>query len=146
MSAIRKAIVAEAISWINTPFHHAARVKGAGVDCANLLVAVFAAVGLVPDVLLEHYPPDWHLHRDEGRFLAVLSQYADPLPAGESPLPGDIAMFTYGRQAAHGAIVVGWPVVCHAWRDVGNVVLTEADNGPLGKRFAGFYRVRGVAL
>ena len=85
------------------------------------------------------------MHRDEARFLAILRQYADPLPEGSPIEPGDIAMFTYGRHAAHGAIVVGWPVVCHAWSDVGRVVLTEADTGPLAGRFAGCYRVRGVA-
>jgi len=145
MTASRTDVVVEAMEWIGTPFHHAARLKGVGVDCANLLIGVFTAVGLVPDVTLDHYPPDWHMHRDEARFLAILRQYADPLPEGSPIEPGDIAMFTYGRHAAHGAIVVGWPVVCHAWSDVGRVVLTEADTGPLAGRFAGCYRVRGVA-
>ena len=32
----RAAVVKEAESWIGTPFHHAARVKGAGIDCLML--------------------------------------------------------------------------------------------------------------
>lgn len=141
----RADIVAEARRWLDTPFHHRARVRGAGVDCANLLIAVYHAVGLVPDVDTGPYPPDWHLHHDAPRFLDTLRQYADPLPAGETPQPGDVAMFTYGRHAAHGAIVITWPVVIHAWRDVGCVVETEADRGPLGQRYDSAWRVRGVS-
>ncbi len=145
MNPARSAVVAEALRWEGTPFHHGARVHGAGVDCGNLLIAAFQGAGLLGDVRLEPYPPDWHLHRTETRFLNVLLQYAHPLPAGELPQPGDIAMFDYGRHAAHGAIVVAWPVVCHAWRDVGRVVRSEADSGPLGERLAGFYRLKGLS-
>ncbi len=145
MNKQRAAIVAEALTWLDTPFHHQARLKGVGVDCINLLAGVFAAVGLVPDVVLPAYAPDWHMHNDEQRFLAGLSQYADPLPLGEPGLPGDVVMFRYGRHAAHGAIVTAWPQVIHAWKDTERVVLTEADSGPLAGRFAGIWRIRGVA-
>ncbi|MDP3650529.1 MAG: hypothetical protein Q8R67_02490 [Rhodoferax sp.] len=145
MSTLRTAIVAEALTWLETPFHHQARLKGCGVDCANLLAGVFAAVGLVPAIALDAYPQDWHIHNAEPRFLRELSLYADPLPTGAQALPGDIAMFQYGRHAAHGAIVTNWPQVIHAWKDQGRVVLTEADSGPLAGRFAGLWRVRGVA-
>jgi len=140
----REAVVAEALRWVGTPFHHAARMRGVGVDCANLLIGVFNAVGLVPAIDPGYYPQDWHMHRDEPRFLATLREYADPLPPGEMPRPGDIAMFKYGRHAAHGAIVTAWPVVAHAWRDVGAVVLTEADRGPLGERLDSLWRLRGI--
>lgn len=141
MSDIRAAIVAEALTWLQTPWHHEARVKSAGVDCAQFLIGVYAAAGLVPEFDTGHYPPDWHLHRDEKRFLAHLLQYADPV---ESALPGDIAMFSYGRHEAHGSIVVEWPTIVHAWRDEGMVVLSDVERGPLAGRFAGFYRLKGL--
>lgn len=144
MTTIREAIVSEALTWLDTPFHHQARLKGCGVDCANLLAGVFAAIGLAPNVVLDAYPQDWHIHNDEPRFVKTLALYADKLPLGEPAQPGDIAMFQYGRHAAHGAIVTAWPQVIHAWKDVGRVVLTEADSGPLANRFAGLWRVRGV--
>jgi cell wall-associated NlpC family hydrolase len=140
----RAAIVDEALSWQGTPFHHRAMVKGAGVDCAHLLKAVYATAGIALDLDMPEYAQDWNLHHDEPRFLAIVAQYADPVPAGEVPQPGDVAMFRYGRHAAHGAIVTAWPVVVHAWRDAGKVVTTEADNGPLAARFAGAWHVRGV--
>ena len=114
------------------------------MDCINLLVAVYSSVGLIEPVELDYYPIDWHMHRDEQRFLAGLVEYCDPLPEGEAPLPGDIAMFQYGRHAAHGAIVLDWPVVIHAWSDEGRVTTTEADRGPLGKRLRGIYRFKGI--
>lgn len=143
MNDIREKIIAEAMSWLRTPWHHEARVKGAGVDCAQFLIAVFAAVGLVEDFKTEHYPRDWHLHRDEPRFLSYLLQHADPI---ETPLPGDVAMFQYGRHAAHGSIVMdtAGPTVIHAWIDEGMVTLTDLSVSPLRERLSGFYRLRGL--
>lgn len=145
MITTRTDIVTEALTWLGTPFHHAARLKGCGVDCANLLLAVFSAVGLVPNVPLDAYPMDWHLHNDEPRFLHTLALYAYPLPREAGARPGDIAMFQYGRHAAHGAIVTAWPQIIHAWADQGRVVLSDVDSGPLSARFAGLWRVRGAA-
>lgn len=138
----REAVIAEALTWLETPFHHEARVKGAGVDCANLLIAVYAAAGVIPSIDLGHYPADWHLHRGEKLFLQILMQYADPV---DTPEPGDIAMFTYGHQEAHGSIVIDWPkTIIHAWADIRKVCLSDASSGPLAKRLAGFYRVKGI--
>jgi cell wall-associated NlpC family hydrolase len=135
------AIVAEARTWLRTPWHHKAMVKGVGVDCAMFLIAVFSAVGLVPYFTPEDYPADWHLHRDDPRFLRYLLQYADEV---ESPEVGDVVMFDFGRHAAHGSIVVstGPLVVIHAYRDDGIVVETQVDSSPLQPRLAGFYRIR----
>ena len=137
----RDEIVQAAQSWIGTPFHHAARCKGAGVDCANLLVAVFSAVGLLPPITMEKYPQDWHLHRNQPRFLEALDLYATKLGNDDEPLPGDVVMFKYGRHAAHGAILIGYPTIIHAWRDAGAVVYSDIDSGPLSQRIDSFWRM-----
>lgn len=143
MSAeLRGAIVAEAASWRRTPWHHQGRVKGAGVDCAMFLIEVFAAVGLITPPEVEYYPPDWALHRDEPRFLAILRELAEPV---ESALPGDVAMFKFGRHAAHGAIVIAWPRIVHAYAAEGCVVESDVGtNLQLAERLAGFWRVRAL--
>lgn len=115
----RAAVVAEARRWLGTPYHHQARVKGrrGGVDCAQLLVGVFAAVGLIDPPAIEHYPPDWHLHRAAERYLGAVLAHAreiDP-STGSGPLPGDIVLWRFGRCFSHGAIVVDWPQVIHAY-------------------------------
>lgn len=140
---LRLRIVAEARSWLKTPFHHEAYVKGQGVDCAQLLLHVFAAVGLVPSFETEHYPPDWHLHRGEQRFRNILLEHARWVEEG---LPGDVAMFSVGRADAHGSIIVAWPSIIHAYVKTGLVTLDDAvRNAELAKRFAGFYRLKAFA-
>ena len=143
--AQRAAVVAEAMTWRKTPFHHNARLKGVGVDCANLLVAAYAGAGLLPSLELGEYARNWHMHQDEPRFLEEIKRHCDPLPAGEEPLPGDIVMFIYGLHASHGAIVTAWPQVIHAWAKVGKVVLSDVDSGPLAERLDSIWRLREVA-
>lgn len=125
----RGIILAAAERWLGTPFHHAARLHGVGVDCANFLCAIYEEAGLVDYIELPHYPPDWMMHRSEERFLAhVLDARAREVP---EPLPGDIALFKFGRCYSHGAIVTQWPEVIHAMAPLGAVVRGDATKYPL---------------
>jgi cell wall-associated NlpC family hydrolase len=98
----RAAVVAEARSWIGTPYHNCADVKGAGVDCGMLLVRVFVDTGLVPPFDPRPYPVDWHLHRGEERYLGFLF---DRCCEVAEPKPGDVMVLRYGRCYSHGGIV-----------------------------------------
>ena len=120
VAAGRAAVVRCAQSWLCTPYHHRGRIKGAGVDCAMLLAEVYAEAGLVAPLAIPHYPPDWHLHRDAERYLGVLLDHAVEI-AGP-PAPGDIALWRFGRCFSHGAIVVDWPIVIHAYLGRGCVL------------------------
>lgn len=136
----RAEVVAEARTWLRTPWHHEARVKGHGVDCANFLIGVYAACGLVAEFTPEQYPPDWMLHRSEEKFERYLLQYTNPVAEA---LPGDIAMFKFGRTKSHGAIVGAWPTIVHAYYDERMVVLTDVSTSPrLTEHFVGFYRLK----
>lgn len=108
----RAAVVAEAKSWLTTPYHHQGRIKGAGVDCAALLIEVYRAARLVPEIDPRPYPPDWHLHRSAERYLGWILRYAREIA---KPGPGDIALFRFGRCFSHGAIVIEWPRLIHAY-------------------------------
>jgi NlpC/P60 family putative phage cell wall peptidase len=131
----RRAVVTEAQSWIGTPFHHAARVKGAGVDCLMLLAEVYERAGVAPHVMPPFYVPDWHLHRDAERYAEGLLAYARPVA---EPLPGDIALFRFGRTFSHGAIVILWPRLVHAYWAQG-VVWGDATHHPLAGRPVRFF-------
>jgi len=48
-------IVEEVKGWVGTKYHHLGRVKGAGVDCAGLIIGVAHAVGISPDVDVKNY-------------------------------------------------------------------------------------------
>ncbi len=55
----RAAIVAEAWSWIGTPYRHQASLKGVGCDCLGLIRGVWRALyGPEPEALIA-YTPDW---------------------------------------------------------------------------------------
>ena len=134
-------IVAEAMGWVGTRYHHQGRVKGAGVDCAMILCEVYHACGLIPFIDPRPYPMDWMLHRSEERYLGWIAKYGDKVA---DPQPGDIALYRFGRCISHGAIVVGWPEVIHAVRGEG-VVLGNGTAGQLDGRLVGFWRIRGAA-
>ena len=76
----RAAVIAEAQSWLGTPYHHMGRVKGAGADCLTLLAEVFERAGVIPHVEVPFYPPDWNLHRDAERYLEGVTRYAREVP------------------------------------------------------------------
>jgi cell wall-associated NlpC family hydrolase len=120
----RAAVIAEARSWIGTPFHHRQRVKGAGVDCGQLPLAVYEAAGIIPHVEVPHYPPDFAMHSEDPWYLRIIEQFAHPV---ETPRPADFAIFMWGRTHSHGAIVVDWPMVIHAWAFVSRVIEMSAD-------------------
>src|SRR3954471_23995131 len=133
---LRAVVVKEAESWIGTPFHHAARVKGAGIDCLMLLAVVYEHAGVVARIEPPFYVPDWHLHRDAERYMEGLLRYARPIEA--PPLAGDIALFRFGRTFSHGAIVTNWPRLVHAYWNIG-VVLGDATLHPLAGRPVRFF-------
>jgi cell wall-associated NlpC family hydrolase len=108
----RAKIVACARQWLGTPYHTGGRLKGVGVDCLTLLAEVYAEAGAVERVEIPYYPNDWHLHRNSERYLEGLLRYVKEIDA---PLPGDIAVWKFGRCFSHGAIVIGWPVIIHAY-------------------------------
>ena len=131
----RSTVVAEAESWLRTPYHHMARVKGAGADCLTLLAEVYEKAGVIPRVEVPFYPPDWNLHCDAERYLEGITRYAREIPycADISPAAGNVAIFKFGRCFAHGAIVVSWPRLIHAWHSAG-VVYADAKQGQLALR------------
>ncbi|WP_034302551.1 C40 family peptidase [Herbaspirillum sp. RV1423] len=131
----RNLVLAEAETWLRTPYHHMGRIKGAGVDCATLLLEVFHAVGIIPKIDVGYYPQDWHFHRDEERYLGWISQYARRT---ETPRPGDIALFKFGRCVSHGAIVTDWPGVIHSYFQLG-CVYGNANDRELAGRLDSFW-------
>jgi hypothetical protein len=122
--AERAAVVTEARRWIGTPYHHAADVHGAGVDCGMLIVRVFVDIGLCSAFDPRPYTPDWHLHRGEERYLGFVF---DRCCEVNEPQPGDIIVFRYGRCYSHGGIVTKMnPLsLVHAFRPARRVLEDE---------------------
>ena len=142
----RATVLAEARRWIGTPYHHAADVIGAGVDCGMLLVRVFVDTGLVPAFEPRPYTIDWHLHRDEERYLGFVFERAGEV---EQPQPGDIVLFRHGRSFSHGGIVTAWRPgdrrLIHASHPARRVLEETIDGSPFAdkeQRFFSFWKTK----
>ncbi len=125
-AAERAAVIAEAKTWVGTPYHHAGQVKGAGVDCLTLLACVYANAGVIDRPTIPYYTRDWYLHREEELYLGGVMQFCDQV---EELLPADIAVWKIGRCYSHGAIVVDWPLIIHAHVGRGTY-LENVDQAP----------------
>ena len=140
MTELQQRIRAEALSYIGTPFRHAARIKGVGVDCGQLLIAVFSEAGVIADFDPGQYPPDWFLHRSRERYLEELLKRADPV---EPPYEiGDILTYRYGRAVSHAGIYVGDGWLIHANGRAKTVTRSQMAMRGLSDHFAGAYRLR----
>lgn len=135
----RAAVITEAETWLGTPFHEGCHIRGIGVSCGQLLIAVYGSLGFpVPVGNLGYFPLDWALHTREERYLTILEHFATHT---ERPEPGNIALFRlFGHRAfSHSAIIVEWPArVIHALWGRG-VEWADASKEPLVKRPVQFF-------
>jgi NlpC/P60 family putative phage cell wall peptidase len=122
--SIREEVVAEARSWVGTPYQHAQCLKGVAVDCAMILREVYCGLNVAPWFEPRPYDAQWFLHRDEERYLAWLAKYAKQIDE-KYALPGDIKMYKFGRCVAHGAILIPDGLMIHAYMPAGKVEIIE---------------------
>ena len=144
MTATREAVLAEARTWLRTPWRHMGDLRGVGVDCVMLLARVYGAVGAMPaGIDPRPYPIDWHLHRDEERYATGMADYCDEISESDL-LPADIVLYRVGRCYSHAGIVMQWPQqIIHAYRGEG-VVISSGIGGQLGGRPRRYFRARGI--
>jgi cell wall-associated NlpC family hydrolase len=131
----RQAVITEALSWERTPHHNGASIKGHGVDCGRYPVAVYSACGLIPAIDIPRYSHQFHLHSDVEWYKSIVEAHGSLV---ENPLPGDFALYKIGRIYSHGAIVVEWPRIIHAWIGIG-VTQDMGDKGHLANKKVLFY-------
>lgn len=121
-------IAQTALTWIGTPYANNAMAKGQGVDCAMLVIGVLEECGLLQpnQIKVEHYSNEWHLHRNEEKFIKHLELFAYEVDADDIQV-GDFVLYQYGRCISHGSIYVGNNMVAHAYVDMG-VILSRIDD------------------
>lgn len=141
---MREQIVVSAVSWLETPYHHHARVKGVGIDCAQLLVAIALDLGLLNErqaQLVPNYPPEWHLHNREEHLLEYLELMG--CVETDKPAMGDIMCFKFGRTCSHVGVMVNDHQFIHACLKSGKVVVNSL-NGDWETRWVKTYQFPGV--
>jgi NlpC/P60 family putative phage cell wall peptidase len=112
----REDVVREASSWIGTPYHHRACVKGAGADCGTFLIGVARSLGVVPaDWMPEFYSVQWHLHRTEELYLGIILEWGARAVALSDVQPGDILVFRWAPEqpVSHAGIALADNIMIH---------------------------------
>lgn len=133
---LRKNIVTIARSYVGTPFHHQARLKGIGIDCVGLLYCVAVECGIkAVDCTTYSRTPDGVTLQTE------IEKSVDPLPLSHA-LPGDILVFRLARHPCHVGIKSDYGVI-HTYGAAGKVV-EHGLQEPWLSRLCGAYRYRGV--
>lgn len=124
MAIDRARIVSLARSWVGTPYHHQAAVKGAGCDCLGLIRGVWTEIYGAEPEQAPPYTPDWGEYGEIEHLLDAARRHL--VPVDVAPGHGDVIAFRMreGKMAKHVAIVTGdWSMV-HARSGV--AVIEEA--------------------
>lgn len=132
----RQAVIDEARTWLGTPFHHMGRIKGrhGGVDCGQILAAVYETAGQIPYVQPQPYSMQHALHSSDEWYIRYLEQFAIEIPEHDARA-GDIVVYRVGRCYSHAGILIeNWPgKIIHAVNDAGVIVSHGTQEGYLKK-------------
>ncbi|CAL8981435.1 hypothetical protein RHODGE_RHODGE_04387 [Rhodoplanes serenus] len=111
----RATIVAEARSWIGTPYRHQASVKGVGCDCLGLVRGIWRALHGDEPEPLPAYTPDWAEATGRDTLLAAAGRHLITI-APDTARPGDVLLFRWraGLPSKHAAIVTAPDLMVHA--------------------------------
>lgn len=112
----RRAIVAEAESWIGTPYVHQASAKAAGCDCLGLVRGVWRAFYDGEPEAAPAYTPDWAERAGAETLLEAARRHMRAIEI-EAAAPGDVLLFRMHAQAPvkHAAILAERGLILHAY-------------------------------
>lgn len=139
----RAAIVAEARTWLGTPWDHQQRTKGVAVDCAGLVIGVARALGLVP----ADFDVTGYSRRPDGSLIELCDEHMRRIAQGAMQ-PGDVLVMSIERDPQHMGIVGdyrhGGLSIIHAASVQGKVIETRLMFARNAK-FKAAYALPGVA-
>ena len=99
MSAVGDRALAEALTWLGTPYRHQASTRGVGCDCLGLVRGVWRAIqGEEPEAVVP-YRADWAEVCGEERLLEAARRWLVEKPV-EAAVPGDVLLFRMAPGAA----------------------------------------------
>lgn len=139
----RNDVVGCARSFLETPFHHQARLKGVGVDCVGLVIGVARSLGLIaPDFDVAAYP-----RTPDGTSLMHLTDAHMTRISREAMQPGDVVVVAFAKDPQHLGILSeyrhGGLSIIHAHSISGRVIETRLMFGAHMK-FVAAYSLPGV--
>lgn len=131
MNNMQQQIVDTARTWLGTPFHHQARVKGICCDCLGLVVGVVGELGMKDrnGQLLAGYDEVVYSKEPDGAYLT--QKLTDLLEETKEPQAGDLALFSVRDNPQHLAIITdyeGGLGMVHAYAPARKVVEHRLDD------------------
>jgi NlpC/P60 family putative phage cell wall peptidase len=111
MLSTRTTIVATARTWLGTPYHHQASLKGAGCDCVGLVRGIWRELYGSEPQALPAYTRDWAEAQGRETLLEAARRHLVEIPPAAAT-PGDILIFRWRRNAPakHCAILATLPL------------------------------------
>lgn len=109
-------VIKLARTWIGTPYHHQASVKGVGVDCVGLVRGVYRELyGRNPDEVI-NYSADWGDSNGNEDMVAAAYKYLEPVSLSAMQ-PGNVILIRWKshRVAKHSMILTGDRRAIHAY-------------------------------
>jgi cell wall-associated NlpC family hydrolase len=128
MTDARKKVLETAGTWIGTPFEFGQRCRGAGVDCANFIAAVFEEAGVFKEEDWGFFGRDWHCNTTEEHYMMRLLRHAAKLPTNASGQPGDIILAKVNSRIFNQSGIVaenGWIIQAYPGRGVCRTKLSD---------------------
>ncbi|WP_241239021.1 C40 family peptidase [Burkholderia stagnalis] len=132
----RADFVAEARTWMHTPFKAQGRIKGVGVDCGGLVVCV------AKHFELTQFDVTGYRLRMGPALVAYCEEHMQRIPI-EWAEPGDVLLFAWNGKPSHIAILTERDYIIHAYAPNREVVEHRLD-GIMRSLIFRAYRVPGV--
>jgi NlpC/P60 family putative phage cell wall peptidase len=136
MAVTRTQFVAEARTWLGTPYQHQGRLKGIACDCIGLVIVTARALGL-SDFDMTDYG-----RRPDGRLRPMMEEHLELVPLDRLQ-PGDVLLFRWNSTPVHVAVLTDETHLIHAYLPNRKVVESTLDE-KMRLMLAGAYHVPGV--
>jgi NlpC/P60 family putative phage cell wall peptidase len=132
-------IIAEARTWIGTPFHHQGRVKGVGVDCIGLAIGVAKALRYVH----QDFEYTGYKRTPFGTTLVDVMRSSGFVDEVRNPMPGDILVFRVATDPQHVAFLTAEETLIHSYAQARKVCEAGYDD-EWRKLFVTAFRFKGL--
>lgn len=115
MTPTHARIIAEARSWIGTPYQHQASLKGVACDCLGLVRGVWRALYGEEPERIPPYARDWAETATSEPLAEAGLRHLRPVDVRDF-VPGDVLLFRWRAHmvAKHAAIVASPGTMIHA--------------------------------
>ena len=138
---LREAVVAEARTWLGTPFQHQGRVKGPGIDCIGLIYMLAKKYELGETsmaVLKKSGFTGYAKVPKRGQMRSMCTEYLKQIRY-EERLAGDVFLIRIGRLEGHVGLYTGDNTVIHAMSTF-NKCVEHSINSDFRLNITGTYR------